>query len=95
MPRRAPRGAHAAGASGSVRHQRDVGGGDAQSVSNGLVQKLGGASAASNDGGFKAGSAGTLQTGQGQGFSLSGSGLKQQLTEKVCDMVLQHGKSLL
>jgi hypothetical protein len=45
---------------------------------------------------FKAGSNGLLQTGNGQSFNLGGGGgIKSQMTQKVCDMVLQHAKSLL
>jgi hypothetical protein len=36
-----------------------------------------------------------LQTGNGQGYSLGGTGVKAQVTHKVCDLVLQHAKSLL
>ena len=70
-------------------------GGDAGSVSSGLMGQLGGPAKASHDSGFAAGSSGMLQTGQGQEFSLSGSGIKQQVAQKVCDLVLQHAKSLL
>lgn len=49
--------------------------------------------------GFKEGSSGLLDTGQGKSFSLgggnSGDSLKSQVAHKVCDMVLQHAKSLL
>jgi Protein of unknown function (DUF2501) len=70
-------------------------GGDAGSVSSGLMGQLGGPAKASHDSGFAAGSSGMLQTGQGQGFSLGGSGIKHQVAQKVCDLVLQHAKSLL
>jgi Protein of unknown function (DUF2501) len=72
-----------------------LGAGNAQSVSSGLMQKLGGPATESHDSGFAAGSSGVLQTGQGQGFSLGGSGMKQQVTQQVCNQVLQHAKSLL
>lgn len=67
-------------------------GGGAASVKDSLLGKApGGAS----DSQFKAGSNGLLQTGQGQNFGLGGGGLKAQITQKVCDLVLQHAKSLL
>ena len=48
---------------------------------------------------FQKGSNGLLQTGNGQSFNLGGSGdtgsVKSEITHKVCDMVLQHAKSLL
>jgi hypothetical protein len=46
---------------------------------------------------FTSGSRGLLQTGNGQSFNLGGDsgGIKSQVTHKVCDMVLQHAKSLL
>ena len=54
-------------------------------------------SGASQSSSFQAGSSGLLQTGNGQSFNLgSGSGgIQSQVTHKVCDMVLQHAKSLL
>ena len=58
---------------------------------------LGHVPGASQSSGFQAGSSGLLQTGNGQSFNLgSGSGgIQSQVTHKVCDMVLQHAKSLL
>ena len=58
---------------------------------------LGQVPGASQSSGFQAGSSGLLQTGNGQSFNLgSGSGgIQSQVTHKVCDMVLQHAKSLL
>ena len=41
---------------------------------------------------------GLLETGNGQSFNLGGGdsgGIKAEVTHKVCDMVLQHAKSLL
>ena len=67
-------------------------GGGAASVKNSL---LGRAPGGASDSQFKAGSNGLLQTGQGQNFGLGGGGLKAQVTQKVCDLVLQHAKSLL
>jgi len=69
-------------------------GGSASSLKDSLLSKVNG-SGQHDDAGFKAGNNGLLQTGNGQNFSLSGSGIKQQMTHKVCDMVLQHAKSLL
>jgi hypothetical protein len=47
--------------------------------------------------GFMMGSKGFLETGNGKSFNLSsaGSELKSQMSHKVCDMVLQHAKSLI
>ncbi|WP_366523570.1 DUF2501 domain-containing protein [Acidocella sp.] len=36
-----------------------------------------------------------LDTGNGNTMSLGGSGLKAQLTQKICDQVLQHAQSML
>lgn len=70
-------------------------GGAASSVKNSLMSKVGGGEKASSDSGFKAGDSGMLQTGNGKSFSLGGDGIKAQVTQKVCDQVLQHAKSLL
>ena len=71
-------------------------GGSAGSVKDSIVSKVTGAKQGSNDSGYKAGSSGLLQTGSGQNYSLGGGdGMKQQMTHKVCDLVLQHAKSLL
>jgi hypothetical protein len=72
-----------------------VGGGGAASVKDSLMSKVTGGGQGTNDSGYKAGSSGLLQTGNGQNFSLGGDGLKAQITQKVCDQVLQHAKSLL
>jgi hypothetical protein len=72
-----------------------VGGGGASSVKDSLMGKMTGSGQGSNDSGFKAGSSGLLQTGNGQNYSLGGDGIKAQITQKVCDQVLQHAKSLL
>jgi hypothetical protein len=72
-----------------------VSGGAASSVKDSIVSKVTGSGQGANDSGFKAGSSGLLQTGNGQSFNLSGGGLKSDVTHKVCDMVLQHAKSLL
>jgi Protein of unknown function (DUF2501) len=70
-------------------------GGAASSVKESLLSK-----GTESDGGakssqFKEGNSGMLETGQGQNFSLGGSGIKAQMTNKVCDLVLQHAKSML
>jgi hypothetical protein len=72
-----------------------VSGGAASSVKDSILNKVNGSKQGSNDSEFKAGNSGLLQTGNGQNFSLSGDGVKQQVTHKVCDQVLQHAKSLL
>jgi hypothetical protein len=72
-----------------------VSGSAATSVKDSVVSKVTGSGQGANDSGFKAGNSGLLQTGNGQSFSLSGSGVKEQVTHKVCDMVLEHAKSSL
>jgi hypothetical protein len=72
-----------------------VGSGGASSVKDSLMSKVTGGSQQTSDNGYKAGSSGLLQTGNGQNFSLGGNGIKAQVTQKVCDLVLQHAKSLL
>ena len=72
-----------------------VGSGGASSVKDSLMSKMTGSGETTNDSGYKAGSSGLLQTGNGQNFSLGGGGVKAQVTQKVCDQVLQHAKSLL
>jgi hypothetical protein len=69
-----------------------VGGGGAASVKESLLGKVTGRS---NDSGYRDGSSGLLQTGEGQSYSLGGDGIKAQITQKLCDQVLQHAKSLL
>lgn len=72
------------------------GGTGASSIKNSLMGKMTGSpNRTSNDSGFKAGDSGMLQTGNGQSYSLGGDGIKAQLTQKVCDQVLAHAKSLL
>jgi hypothetical protein len=72
-----------------------VGSGGAASVKDSLMSKVTGGGQGSSDSGYKAGSSGLLQTGNGQNFSLGGDGVKAQITQKLCDQVLQHAKSLL
>jgi Protein of unknown function (DUF2501) len=69
-----------------------VGAGDSSSVKNSLLSKVPGQT---SDSGYQQGSSGLLQTGNGQNYSLGGDGVKAQLTQKVCEQVLQHAKSLL
>jgi hypothetical protein len=69
-----------------------LGSGGASSVKDSLLGKVTGQS---NDSGYRAGSSGMLQTGNGQSYSLGGDGIKAQMTQTVCDQVLQHAKSLL
>jgi Protein of unknown function (DUF2501) len=69
--------------------------GVAEPAKNTLLGQVPGAGQSS---GFKAGSSGLLETGNGQSFNLGGGdsgGIKSQVTHNVCDMVLQHAKSLL
>jgi hypothetical protein len=70
-----------------------LGGGSASGVSDGLLGKLPGRGA--NDPGYQSGSRGLLDTGGGQNFNLGGGGLKDQLSNQLCDQVLQRAKSLL
>ena len=72
-----------------------VSGGTASSVKDSLLSKVSGSGGGTNDSGYKAGNNGQLETGNGQSYSLGGSGIKEQVTHKVCDLVLQHAKSLL
>jgi Protein of unknown function (DUF2501) len=68
-------------------------GGIAGSAKDALLGKVPSASQSSD---FQSGSSGLLQTGNGQSFNLGDTGsIKSQLTQKLCDMVLQHAKSLL
>ncbi len=68
-------------------------GSGASSAESGLVGKLGGGATRSSQ--FESGDKGVLQTGNGQNVSLGGGGLKAQMTQKVCDQVLKHAKSLI
>lgn len=69
-----------------------VGAGGASSIKDSLLSKVPGQS---RDSGYQQGSNGVLQTGNGQGFDLSGDGIKAQITQKVCEQILQHAKSFL
>jgi Protein of unknown function (DUF2501) len=72
-----------------------LGGGGASSVKDSLMSKVTGSGKSTNDSGFQDGSQGLLQTGNGQSYGLGGGGIKAEITQKVCDQVLQHAKSLL
>ncbi len=70
---------------------------DAAAAAKGaLLSKFTGSSAnPASDSNFASGSNGVLQTGNGQSTTLGGSGIKAQITQKVCGEVLSHAKSLL
>ena len=72
-----------------------VSGGSAASVKDSLMSKVTGSGGGANDSGLQAGNKGVLNTGNGQSYSLGGGGIKAQVTQKICDQVLQHAKSLL
>ncbi len=71
-----------------------VNGGSASSIKDSVVNKVTGSGKSTQDAGFQSGNNGMLQTGNGKSFSLGGSGVKEQVSRKVCDMVLQHAKSM-
>lgn len=77
-----------------IKHKY-LGGGDAASVEQSLMGKLGGASGAKKDKGFTSGAGGLLDTGGGKSVDLGGEGLQQKVTDQVCDLVLEHAQSLL
>lgn len=70
-------------------------GGDASSVKDQLMGKLGGSEKASSDESYSKGAEGILTGGNGQSVDLSGGGLKEEITRKACDQVLEQGKSFL
>jgi hypothetical protein len=70
-----------------------LGGGDA-SMGSSVLGKLTGTGQTKDASAFKAGSGGLLETGGGQSFGLGG-GIKEKVTEQVCDLVLKHAQSLL
>ena len=71
-----------------------LGGGSAAAGSS-LLRKLTGSGKASDESAFKAGSGGMLETDDGDGFSLDGSGIQEKATKQVCNLVLKHVQSLL
>ena len=82
-----------AGVLGYCMRNNYLSGNGAASVQSGLMSKLGGNATQSPQ--YSSGSDGVLQTGNGQNVSLGGGGIKAQLTQKVCDQVLRHAKSLI
>ncbi len=70
-----------------------LGGGGASTTESGLLGKLGGGTSRSSQ--FESGDRGELQTGQGSTFSLGGGGLKSKITQKVCDQILKHARSMI
>ncbi|WP_345251913.1 DUF2501 domain-containing protein [Pigmentiphaga soli] len=70
-------------------------GGDATSLQDKLLGQLGGQSKAQSDSGYAEGLSGILGGNSGQKVDLNGGGLKQKLTDQVCDKVLEYGQSLL
>ena len=64
-------------------------------MKNALSGRLSGSGGGTNDSGFQNGNKGLLQLGGGHTYGLGGSGVKAQVTHKLCDLVLQHAKSLL
>jgi len=75
-----------------VRNKYENGNG-AAAVASGLTGKLG--ASGTGDSQYQSGNQGMLQTGNGQNYSLGGGGLKGKITQKVCDQVLKHAKSLI
>lgn len=65
-------------------------------VQQSLLSKFTGSSTPpANDSSYTAGANGDLSTGNGQNVALGGTGLKAQLTQRVCAQVLSHAKSML
>lgn len=75
--------------------KNDLLGGGAAGVKDQLLGKLGGERKAKSDAGYREGLGGVLGGDSDQKLDLSGGGLKQQLTDKVCEEVLKYGKSLI
>lgn len=68
----------------------------ASSVKQSLLSKFTGSAAdPTANANFTSGSNGVLDTGNGQSTTLGGTGIKAQVTQKVCSEVLSHGKSML
>ncbi len=68
----------------------------ASSVQSALLDKFTGSSTApSSNSSYTAGANGQLNTGNGNNIALGGTGLKAQITQKLCNEVLTHAKSLL
>ena len=73
-----------------------LGGADAASVKDRLLDKLSGGNrrAAAKDPGYASGVRGILGTSDGQRVDLTGGGLKAEVTRRVCDQVLDRAKSM-
>lgn len=71
-----------------------LGGAEASSVQDKLMSKLPGG-AKSTDPAYNDGLKGVLHSSEGSKVDLSGEGMKEQLTKKVCDTALAQAKSLL
>ena len=69
-------------------------GGAVSSVASSLLGKAGG-NAATQTPQYQAGSSGKLETGGNSSYDLNGGGLVADLKQQVCNLVLQHAKSLL
>jgi hypothetical protein len=69
-----------------------LGGNGAAAVKDNLLGKVSGGTR-NNE--YQSGSNGLLQTGNGENYSLGGGGIKQQITDRICELVMQHAKSLL
>nr|WP_264812739.1 YjjA family protein [Gluconacetobacter sacchari] len=72
-----------------------LGASTASPVMSALGQKAG--ISGQGDSAYQAGQRGLLDVGNGKSFSLAsaGQGIKQQVTQKVCNMVLSRSQSLL
>ena len=73
----------------------DLSGSSAASVKDRLLGKLTGSGGGAANSGYSAGNSGMLETGPGQSYRLGGAGVQQQVTRKVCNLVLQHAQSML
>ena len=70
-----------------------LGGGDASSVADKLMGKLGGSAAASADKGYQDGAKGVLTGTDGKRLDLTGAA-KSEIAKQVCNQVLAQAKSL-
>lgn len=71
-----------------------VSGSGTSSIASSLLGKAGG-NAATSTPQYQAGSSGKLETGGNSSYDLNGGGLVADLKQQVCNLVLQHAKSLL
>ncbi|MBL8432149.1 MAG: DUF2501 domain-containing protein [Dechloromonas sp.] len=71
-----------------------LGGDKAEAVKDSLMGKLPGGSS-SSDSGYGSGAKGILNGSDGSQLDLSAGGLKKEATKRICDMVLDQGKSML